>query len=119
MDTLVYAVISILLGLQVVSLALFAKVFAISEGLLPKDPKFEKFFSYANLENGLLAGALVFFLGLALSGYAVYSWHLHHFGPLNSSQMLRLTLPAATSMILGFQIATASFFLGLLRLRRK
>jgi hypothetical protein len=118
-DTLVYAAISILLGFQSIMTALFAKVFAISEGLLPSDRKIEKFFSYVNLENGLLAGALVFLLGLALSVYAVASWRTHHFGPLDSSEMLRLTLPAAVSMTFGFQVAMASFFLSLLRLKRR
>lgn len=118
-DTLVYAVISILLGFQGIMIALFAKVFAISEGLLPPDRRIERFFSYANLENGLLAGALIFLLGLGLSVYAVSFWRAHHFGPLNATRMLRLTLPAAVSMTFGFQIAMASFFLGLLRLKRK
>lgn len=117
-DTLVYAVISVLLGFQFIVTALFAKVFAVSEGLLPSDPKIERFFLYANLENGLLVGIAAFFIGLCLSVYAVVSWNAHHFGPLNSSQMLRLTLPAAVSMTLGFQIAMASFFLSLLRLKR-
>ena len=118
-DTLVYAVMSIVLGFQTVTIALFAKVFAISEGLLPPDAKIEKFFSFANLENGLVIGGLVFLGGLGLSIYAVASWHAHHFGDLNTDQMLRLTLPAAVSMILGFQISVASFFLSLLRLKRK
>jgi glycosyltransferase involved in cell wall biosynthesis len=118
-DTLVYAAISILLGFQAVTIALFAKVFATSEGLLPPDRRIEKFFSYANLENGLLAGALVFLLGLGLSVYALGAWRAHHFGQLNFPQMLRLTLPAAVSMTFGFQVVMASFFLSLLRLKRK
>lgn len=118
-DTLIYAVISILLGFQAITIALFAKVFAISQGLLPADTKVEKFFSYASLESGLLAGALVFFGGLSLSVYAVISWHAHHFGPLDTSQMLRLTMPAAVSMTLGFQLSLASFFLSLLRIKRE
>jgi len=118
-DTLVYGVISILLGFQAVTMAVFAKVFAVSEGLLPSDRNMERLFSYANLETGLLVGALIFLLGLGSSVYAVGSWRAHHFGPMNSSQMLRLTLPAAASMTFGFQIAVASFFLSLLQLKRK
>lgn len=118
-DTLVYGVISILLGFQAVTMAVFAKVFAVSEGLLPSDRNIERLFSYANLETGLLVGAVIFLLGLGSSVYAVGSWRAHHFGPMNSSQMLRLTLPAAASMTFGFQIAVASFFLSLLQLKRK
>ena len=118
-DTLVYAAISILLGFQAVMIAVFAKVFAISEGLLPPDRNVERFMSYARLEVGLALGLLIFFIGLGLSFYAVSSWRSHHFGPLDSSLMLRLTLPAGVSMTLGAQIAIASFFLSLLRLKRK
>jgi hypothetical protein len=118
-DTLIYAVISILLGFQAITIALFAKVFAISQGLHPADRKVERFFSYANLETGLLTGALVFLIGLGLSVYAVVSWRAHHFGQLNTDQMLRLTMPAAVSMTLGFQLSLASFFLSLLRIKRE
>lgn len=118
-DTLAYAMISVLLGLQAILIGLFAKVFAISEGLLPSDAKIERFFSYVNLENSLLVGVVIFLLGLGFSVYAVGSWRAHHFGPLDSSQMLRLTLPSAISMTFGFQVGMASFFLGLLRLKRK
>ena len=118
-DTLVYAAISILLGFQAVMIAVFAKVFAISQGLLPPDRKVERFMSYATLEVGLAAGLLIFFIGLGLSFYAVSSWKSHHFGPLDPFVMLRLTLPAGVSMTLGAQIAIASFFLSLLRLKRK
>jgi hypothetical protein len=118
-DTLVYAVISILLGFQIVSIALFARVFAASEGLLPHDPKIERLFSYANLENGVVTGVIIFLVGLGGSVGAVGAWRVHHFGPLDSSQMLRLTLPAAVAMTLGCQIAIGSFFLSLLNMRKK
>lgn len=118
-DTLVFAVISILLGFQIISVAMFAKVFAISEGLLPRDIRLERFLSYANLENSLITGAAIFLAGLGMSVFAVASWKAHHFGPLDPTHMLRLTLPAAVAMPLGFQLAIASFFLSLLRMRGK
>ena len=118
-DTLVYAVISVVLGFQAVMLALFARVYATSEGLLPPDKVLERFLTFAKLEKGLVGGALIFLFGLGLSIYAVASWRAHHFGPLDSSQMLRLTLPAAFSMTLGVQSSIASFFLALLLLKRE
>ncbi len=73
----------------------------------------------ANLENGLVTGVLIFLAGFGFSIYAVLTWHANHFGPLNTGQMLRLTLPAAAAMTLGVQIAVSSFFLGLLRLGKR
>src|SRR5260370_14488039 len=92
-DTLVYAAISILLGFQAITIALFAKVFAISQGLHPADAKVEKFFSYANLETGLLAGALVFLARFGLSCVARTSLPARYVGHLYTGRMLRLTRP--------------------------
>src|SRR5215467_6952882 len=47
--TLLYAAIAILLGFQAIAFAIFAKFFAISEGLHPPDPVMERFFLYINL----------------------------------------------------------------------
>jgi hypothetical protein len=49
--TLLYAFVSVLLGFQLVTFAVFTKVFATSEGLLPEDPRFRRIFSYMTLET--------------------------------------------------------------------
>src|SRR5205085_603860 len=72
--TLLYAAITILLGFQAIAFAIFTKLFAISEGLHPPDPSFEKLFRRANLENGLIAGGILAVVGLVASIYAVKVW---------------------------------------------
>ena len=42
--TLVYAAAFVLIGFQAIAFAVFTKVFAISEGLLPRDPILDKLF---------------------------------------------------------------------------
>src|SRR4029453_3419050 len=42
--TLLYAALAILLGFQGVAFAVFTKIFAIGEGLLPEDPQLNKLF---------------------------------------------------------------------------
>src|SRR5579859_2867664 len=42
--TLLYAFVAILLGFQLISFAMFTKVFAITEGLLPEDPRLNRMF---------------------------------------------------------------------------
>jgi hypothetical protein len=51
--TLAVACMSVIIGVQLVSLAFFTKVFAVGEGLLPQDPQFSKVFQYFTLEKGI------------------------------------------------------------------
>jgi hypothetical protein len=117
--TLLYAAVTILLGFQAIAFALFTKLFAVSEGLHPPDPEFEKIFHYINLENGLLVGALLAFIGFSASVYAVKVWGAHHFGPLDFSHTLRIVIPAVLSLTLGVQAIFCSFFLSVLGMRRR
>jgi glycosyltransferase involved in cell wall biosynthesis len=116
--TLLYAAMAIVIGYQTVNFAIFTKVFAITEGLLPEDPRLNKLFRYVTLETGLIAGGLLFFGGLALSLYALSSWGAHSFGPLDPSRTLRLVIPAVALITLGLQTILSSFFLSILGLKR-
>jgi hypothetical protein len=117
--TLMYAAEALVLGYQAVVFAVFTKVFAISEGLLPEDPRLNTLFRYVTLETGLVAGVAMFLFGLILSIYAFTSWGAEGFGQLDPSRTLRLVIPAATAITLGFQTMLSSFFLSILGLRRR
>ena len=117
--TLLYAVLAILLGFQGVAFSAFTKIFAISEGLLPEDPRLTKIFRFLNLEVGLVIGGVLVLCGLAGSVYALSDWSSRSFGPLNPVRMLRMVAPAILVLALGSQIIFASFFLSVLGLRRK
>ncbi|MFL6597712.1 MAG: hypothetical protein ACJ8KF_07070 [Chthoniobacterales bacterium] len=49
--TLLFSSLAILMGYQSVLFAIFAKTFAINEGLLPKDPRVDRFFNVIYLER--------------------------------------------------------------------
>lgn len=117
--TLLYAAIAVLLGFQAIAFAIFTKVFAISEGLHPPDPKFDRFFRHATLETGLLLGGALTLTGLGTSVYAVSVWGAHDFGSLNFSYTLRIVIPAVLCLTLGVQAIFCSFFLSVLGMRRK
>jgi hypothetical protein len=108
-----------LLGFQAIAFAVFTKLFATSEGLLPPDPLLERMFRYINLELGLFMGGLLSLVGLGVSIYAVRVWGSHHFGPLDISQTLRIVIPAALALTLGVQTIFSSFFLSVLGMRRR
>jgi glycosyltransferase involved in cell wall biosynthesis len=117
--TILYAAAFILLGFQAVAFAVFTKLFAISEGLLPPDPTLDKLFRYITLEVGLLIGFALIALGLGSSIYAVQFWGGRHFGPLDYPYTMRMVIPAVLSLILGVQTVFASFFLSVLGMRRR
>jgi glycosyltransferase involved in cell wall biosynthesis len=117
--TLVYAAAFVLLGFQAIAFAVFTKVFAISEGLLPPDPALDKLFKHITLEVGILVGTLLTVSGLATSAYAVGAWGSKHFGALDYSHTMRLVIPGALLLTLGVQTIFASFFMSVLGLRRR
>jgi hypothetical protein len=118
-DTLAYMSAAVLLGFQLVFFGVAAKVFAISEGLLPEDESFERWFRYITLETGLLVGVLLVLVGVGIAVSSVVSWSHAGYGPLPPVQMMRRTLPAMLCLMLGTEICFASFFLSLLGLKRR
>jgi len=117
--TLLFASLSILLGYQAILFAIFAKTFAISEGLLPEDPVMTRFFEIVNLEKGLLVACVELVLGIGLLLTAINEWRLARFGPLDYAHTMRIVIPGATLTALGFATVLASFFVSLLGMHRK
>ena len=116
--SLVYASAMVLIGFQSVLFAMFTKVFAVTEGLLPEDKKFLRIFDYISLETGLVVGLLLIMAGLGGTIAAVTPWSSVSFRDLQPTQVLRLVIPSATSLALGCQIMLASFFLSVLGMKR-
>ncbi len=117
--TFLYAAMAILIGFQAICFGLFARTFAITEGLLPEDALLDIFFRAFTLETGLAVGAALAVGGLAGSIYAVNAWRLQGFGPLDFSRTLRIVIPSATAITLGFQTVLSSFFVSILGLARR
>jgi glycosyltransferase involved in cell wall biosynthesis len=116
--TLLFASLALICGEQAIIFALFTKIFAISEGLMPESAKLKRLFQLVNLERGVITGCLSLFLGLILLLFAVNQWRVSHFGRLEYSHTMRLVIPGATLTALGFQTILASFVMGILRMRR-
>jgi hypothetical protein len=106
------------IGFQIVTFALFTKVFGISEGLLPEDRRLNKLFDYLNLETGLIAGTVLLAIGMAASVYAFGIWGQHDYGSLNPTETMPIVIPGVTCLALGIQAIFSSFFLSILGLKR-
>ena len=116
--TLLFSSLAIMMGYQAILFAVFAKTFAISEGLLPKDPRIDRFFKTIYLERGLAIGGAAFLAGVILLGMAVLQWKAVHFGLLDYAFTMRWVIPGATLTALGFQTILSSFFVSILGMKR-
>ncbi len=118
-QTLLYSAVAIIIGFQAITFAVFTKVFAVLEGLLPPDLRLNTLFRYVRLESGLAVGAVLLLVGVGGAAYAFAEWRMSHFGALDPTRAARVIVPSVTSLILGFQIVLASFFLSVLGLKRR
>jgi glycosyltransferase involved in cell wall biosynthesis len=117
--TLLFAAMAILVGFQSINFAAFTKIFGITEGLLPEDPRLNRVFRYVTLETGIAVGALLVLSGVAMWAVGLTDWSDAHFGPLDPAKMLRIVIPGIVSLTLGFQVILSSFFLSVLGMARK
>jgi Glycosyl transferase family 2 len=120
LNTLLIAGAAVLLGYQLIIFAVFTKIFVISEGLHPPHTHLYKpIFRGLSLEMGIVAGIILTIAGVLVAGLAFWDWRAAGFGQLDPQVMVRRTLLALLLMVIGVQTFFASFFLGVLTLRRK
>jgi nicotinamide riboside transporter PnuC len=117
--TLLFGAMAILIGFQSINFAVFSKIFATSEGLLPEDLRLNRLYHYVTLEVGLATGALLILFGAGMWLFGLSYWRSHAFGPLDPDRTLRVVVPGFVSLTLGVQIVLSSFFLSVLGMRRR
>jgi glycosyltransferase involved in cell wall biosynthesis len=114
--TLLFGTLALLCGYEAIFFAIFAKALAIKQGLLPGDARVTRFLDTFKLEAGLIIAVVAMLIGLVLLGVAVNRWRVADFGNLDYSQTMRLVVPGATLVALGFQTILSAFLLSFLDL---
>lgn len=117
--SLLFAAMTMLIGFQSINFAFFTKIFAITHGLRPEDPRLNQWFRHITLEFGLAVGSMLALAGAALWVFGLTYWESRHFGPLDPDQTLRIVIPGFVCLTLGVQTIFSSFFLSLLGMARK
>jgi hypothetical protein len=117
--TLLFASLALICGVQAIAFFLFAKVFAVTEGLLPEPEHESRLLQWFSLEGGLALGVISLVGGVALLAWAINLWRETGFGPMDYARTMRFVIPGATLTAIGFQAVLASFFLSVLGLKRK
>lgn len=118
--TMLAAAAMVLVGAQAILFGVFAKIFAITEGLLPADPLLDRLFDrWVTLETGLAAGVVSGFAGALLVGHVVHVWAAAGYRNLAYGETMRWMIPGVLLLVLGAQAVLSSFFLSILGLKRR
>ena len=116
-NSMLVASLILILGSQLVLLGVFAKSFVVAEGLLPGS-RLDRIGGVLRLESGVIVGSVLALCGAALIAWAILQWRATGFGVLVTLDPTRAVVFGVTLIVLGVQIASAGFFLGVLGLRR-
>jgi glycosyltransferase involved in cell wall biosynthesis len=106
------------LGFNVMTIGLFARVYALVEGIEEEDPLLPRLFGIFNLERGLLAGGLSFLAGLAINVAILIEWLRKGFS-FGGEVRVRPAILGLTLMVIGGQAFFSSFFFSMLGTERR
>ncbi len=108
--TMILGSLMLILGFQILSFGISAKVYAVREGFEEPDRVTRFFTRYSILEEGLLAGGIMVAVGLVLGVRLFLQWRASGYGAL-----FRVgdAVAVLTLMTLGFQLIFFSFFVSI------
>lgn len=115
-NTLLYAAAMLMIGINTIMFSIFTKTYASVTGFIPYEEKKNSLFT---VDRGIFAGAGMFIIGFVMTIIALVNWNKASYGALDPQQMMRLTIPAVTLMIVGIQIFFGSFFVGILKIKHR
>jgi glycosyltransferase involved in cell wall biosynthesis len=114
--TMLYAAAFAVIGYQAVLFSVMLKLFAAREGFLPMSPRYRGLVERFSVERGLIIGLVIFVLGILIAVLQVVRWGDTGFGAMDAGQNMRIAIPAALGMIMGFQTIMFSMFTGVLNI---
>jgi hypothetical protein len=116
---LLYAHLAVVVGVNAIVLACFARVYAVSAGLLPESDGLTRWLQRLSLERVLVVAILLIVAGLIGSIVAVAEWGSESFEGLDPSETMRIVIPSVTGVAIGAELVLASFVIGVLALPRR
>ncbi|HSV45489.1 MAG TPA: glycosyltransferase family 2 protein [Ramlibacter sp.] len=110
--SLLYMAASVILGTQLLQLAVLTKWLGVTSGIVPEPNWLVRSKPLRTVEAGLVVGGFLFVAGLLASLALVLEWGAAGFGALNPLDGLRLVIPAITLMVVGMQGMAGALFAG-------
>jgi len=117
--SLLVASAALLVGQQSLWVGLFARSFAVIEGIAPFNERLARIQRGFSLERSLFVGLGLVIAGLGSVAVVFMQWQNNEYGPLDYPTTLRWVIPGITVIALGFQTVSGGFALNLLTLERK
>ena len=114
-NTMSLAIMLVLLGMHIVSIGFFVKVFCYTERLTRSEVSLARWLKRVKLEHGLLLGTALFLAGVGGDAFALGTWAAHGFGQL---QTVRAVFFSSLSLFLGIEVIFSSVFLSMLGISR-
>jgi hypothetical protein len=102
-----------LLGANVVGFGLLARLIGVKRNPVAEDSAIGRLLSWFSLERGLVIGGLLAGAGLAVDSWLLSAWIASSFGDMAGTA--HHAFVATTLMLLGVNVAFASFLLNMLR----
>jgi glycosyltransferase involved in cell wall biosynthesis len=113
--TMLFAAGAVLVGLQLVSFAIVARVFGIRENYWPSGPSIDRVRRLLTVDRGCIAGGLAIAASIATATMALTSWAGNSYGEMNPTDLMRLAIPAVLLACGGMQVMFTGFLLGLMQ----
>lgn len=115
--TLLYCMLSIVIGINTIEMFLLIKLYAYNHHFLPQ----KKTANWNKLKEDafIFGGTVLSIVGIILSIYAVAYWKHTGFSELIPEVVMRVTIPAACLTIIGIQTVFTGFLMAILKIGKE
>jgi hypothetical protein len=113
--TMLFGMTFVLLGVQIISIGLFAKMFSYVERFDQGARSLERALKSVQLEHGLFVGGVLALMGFLGDARIAWDWATSGFGPLDQ---VRGVIFWSLWFFVGIQVLFSSFFLSMLGVSR-
>lgn len=117
--TMLYGSAMIMIGTNMIFFSLFTRIYAIRTKFIPTKENVATKLAGITTEKGAIAGVLLTLAGIIMTVLALLVWKHTAFGDLNPQEVMRMTIPALTLMVVGIEMIFASFFIGILNIKHQ
>jgi len=112
--SLLFGAAAVIIGAQLMSFAVVARLFGVRDGLWPTSPRAELARRWFTIDRGCIAGAVMLVAGFGLALAAIGGWAGSNFGNMDVGSTMRLAIPSVLLCALGTQALVTGFFTALL-----